>query len=510
MMRKTLTVVTCSVVICILCLTATAAWAGDAGGSPGTGGDAMKIAVVSVVTDPSEILTEHEIRAITEKLEGKTVGVDELQQAVDQINQLYAEKNYITARAVLPPQTVTDGIVRIQLVEGRIGEILLENNRYTRDSYFLDRVRMKPGDLVKLDQMEDDLTYFNLTNDVQVMAELRPGEQFGTTDVVLKALEPQVSQVVLYTDNGGRSETGESRIGVNAVHNSLLGLRHSLTFGAVYSTGSSGLSTSYEAPVDGPAGTRGARVRVSYDESKTHIIAGQLDPVDVDTLSTVLSVKVSWPTIVSEQLQTTLSLATQSQRTNIAFSGANLVRTSVQKLELSATTQVVGASEVFQVQQSLTVDRVEASVPKSFFKYSGSLTWQRAAGVGCVFTCRGAFQLTDDHSMPSSEQFAVGGVSTVRGLPEGARMGDTGYLVSAELSYPIMQKVQGVMFIDHGAAFPYRGSGGSAEPNDYITSFGFGASMSFTDRISGNLVVGFPARAGDGAPRIDLVIQTSI
>ena len=59
--------------------------------------------------------------------------------------------------------------------------------------------------------------------------------------MVLKALEPQVSQVVLYTDNGGRSETGESRIGVNAVHNSLLGLRHSPTLGAVYSTGSSGL-----------------------------------------------------------------------------------------------------------------------------------------------------------------------------------------------------------------------------------------------------------------------------
>ena len=510
MTKKALTVVTCSVVICILCLAATAAWAGNAGGSPGTGGDAMKIAVVSVVTDPSEILNEQEIRAITSKLEGRTVGISELQQVIDEINELYLQKNFITARAILPPQTVTDGIVRIQLVEGRIGEILIENNQYTRDSYFLDRVRMKPGDLVRLDEIEEDLVYFNLTNDVQVMAEVRPGQQVGTTDVALTVFEPQVSQVIVYADNGGRSETGEYRLGLNGVYNSLLGLRHSLTFGAVYSTGSSGLSTSYEAPVDGPAGTRGARVRVSYDESKTHIIAGQLDPVDVDTLSTVLSVKVSWPTIVSEQLQTTLSLATQSQRTNIAFSGVNLVRTSVQKLNLSASTQVVGANQVFQVQQSLVAGTVEASTSKSFFKYTGSLMWQRAVGIGCVLTCRGMFQSTDDHSMPSSEQFTVGGVSTVRGLPEGARMGDTGYLVTAELSYPIMQKVQGVMFIDHGAAFPYRGSGGSAEPDDYITSFGFGASMSFTDRISGSLVVGFPTRAGDGAPRIDFVIQTSI
>ena len=48
----------------------------------------MKIAVVSVVTDPSEILNEQEIRAITSKLEGRTVGISELQQVIDEINEL--------------------------------------------------------------------------------------------------------------------------------------------------------------------------------------------------------------------------------------------------------------------------------------------------------------------------------------------------------------------------------------------------------------------------------------
>lgn len=510
MTKKTLTVVTCSVVICILCLTATAAWAGNAGASPGTGGDAMKIAVVSVVTDPSEILTEQEIRAITEKLEGKTVGVDELQQAVDQINRLYEEKNYITARAVLPPQTVTDGIVRIQLVEGRIGEILIEDNQYTKDSYFLDRIRTKPGDLVRLDQIEDDLIYFNLTNDVQVRAELRPGRQFGTTDVALKVLEPAARQVILYTDNGGRTETGEYRFGLNAVHNSLLGLRHSLTFGAVCSGGSLGLSASYEAPVDGPAGTRGARVGVSFEGSETHFIAGQLEPVDADTVVFALGAKLSWPTIVSQQVQTDLSVGVQSHKSDIFFSGVKLVSTSVQKVNLSATTRFVGADQVVQVQDSLIAGNVEIPAPKPFFKYSGSLIWQRAFTNGSILTCRGVFQLSDGQPLPSSEQFAIGGVSTVRGLPEGARMGNKGYLVSLELSYSITPKVRGTMFVDHGAAFPYRGDDGPVEGSDYITSFGLGATMRFTNRTSGNLVLGLPLRGEDGPPKIHFVIQTGI
>ena len=166
--------------------------------------------------------------------------------------------------------------------------------------------------------------------------------------------------------------------------------------------------------------------------------------MDVDTLSTVLSVKVSWLTIVSEQLQTTLSLATQSQRTNIAFrfqSGEN----ECPEVGTERNHQVVGAVRFFRFSRASPSTEWRPRFPSR--SSHPALTGNVQPGLDAC-SRRGAFQLTDDHSMPSSEQFAVGGVSTVRGLPEGARMGDTGYLVSAELSYPIMQKVQGVMFID--------------------------------------------------------------
>lgn len=495
----------CLVTASVVCLATPVALASNAGGSADTN-ETTKIPVVSIVTDSSEILAEHEIRAITERLEGRTVGLDELQHAVDQINELYAEKGFITAKALLPAQTVTNGVVRIQLVEGRVGEILVEDNRYTRDSYFLNRIHLKPGDLVRLGQIEDDMIYFNLTNDVQIRAELKAGKQFGTTDVVVKALEPSVRQVVLYTDNNGRTETGVYRLGLNAVHNSIFGLRHSLGFGALYSSGSLGLSVSYEVPV----GTRGAKLGLNYDGSKTHVVAGSLETVDVDSLGTILGVKVTWPTVVQQQLRTQLSLGWQSQRSDYFFSGANLVTTSLQKVTLGSTTQFIGSNQVVQVQQSLTFGRAEIPTLRSFFKYTGSLTWQRALPSECLFTYRGVFQLSDDQLLPTSEQFAVGGVSTVRGFPEGARMGDKGYLVSAELSYPISQQVKGVFFLDHGAAFPYKGNDEPIEGSDYITSFGLGANVRFTDSISGNFIVGMPARAEDGSINVHFLIQTSI
>lgn len=89
-------------------------------------------------------------------------------------------------------------------------------------------------------------------------------------------------------------------------------------------------------------------------------------------------------------------------------------------------------------------------------------------------------------------------------------MGDKGYLVSAELSYSISQQVKGVFFLDHGAAFPYKGNDEPIEGSDYITSFGLGANVRFTDSISGNFIVGMPARAEDGSINVHFLIQTSI
>jgi hemolysin activation/secretion protein len=88
-------------------------------------------------------------------------------------------------------------------------------------------------------------------------------------------------------------------------------------------------------------------------------------------------------------------------------------------------------------------------------------------------------------------------------------MGDQGYLVSAELGFRITQQVKGVVFVDHGAAFAYKGNGEPVKDTDYITSFGFGADVSFTDRVSGRLTIGVPTRAEDGPPRRDRVSPSS-
>ena len=137
----------------------------------------VKITVSKIITNQSAILTAEEIRAITAKYEGQKLELKDLYQAVADINNMYKNKGYITAKAILPPQKIENGIVKIQLVESRFGEFLLDGNQHTKNSYIEDRMSQHSGDLVRLDQLQKDIFYFNNTNDLAMRAELRPGKK---------------------------------------------------------------------------------------------------------------------------------------------------------------------------------------------------------------------------------------------------------------------------------------------------------------------------------------------
>ena len=72
--------------------------------------------VNSIEVSPSEILTREEINDIIGKYVGRNVFMSDIQEAINALNNGYAEKGYVTARANLPEQTVSNGNIKIELI----------------------------------------------------------------------------------------------------------------------------------------------------------------------------------------------------------------------------------------------------------------------------------------------------------------------------------------------------------------------------------------------------------
>ena len=469
--------------------------------------DTARVFISRIAVDASDILTAEEIQAITAPYENREISIAQLHEVVRKINEVYTSRNYITAKALLPPQTIKDGVVRIQLVEGRLGELLLSGNQYTRDSFFLDRLNLLNGDLVRLDSLEQQLTYFNMLNDVRLRAELKPGTVFGTTDIVIIAQEPANEQVVFFSDNAGGKTTGQYRYGFTWTNRSLTGNRDTLSLMPVWSKGTFAGSFSYSVPVNN------GRLAISHNRNRIDILSGPYAHLNVEGYSTDTGLSYTWPQSVRAGFKTEHSLELHAKDSETLFDGTKLVDTAVKTAVYGYTLQANSNTKAVYVRHDITRGYADSgqSQHNHFIKYSMSAVRQQALADGVILTLRLSGQLTPDKNLPTVEQFSLGGMSSVRGYANGLLMGDKGYAVNAEWSKALSKKTTGLIFIDHGGAFPYKGNNESIDSNDFLTSFGVGVTLKFSQENVVKLALGLPMQHQDkNSPRLHFIWQSTM
>ncbi len=474
---------------------------------PPAADEGIRVYIRQIAVDASEILTAAEIAAVTSGYEEREVSIRELQTAVEQLNALYREKNYITAKALLPPQTIAEGIVRIQLVEGRLGQLHFNGNNHTRDYYFTDRLQLQAGGLIQLADLERQLTGFNLVNDIRVRAELKPGAAFGTTDIVLVVQEPVNEQLSFFSDNAGSKTTGSYRYGLSYFNRSLTGNRDSLSLTPVWSKGSFSGSAFYNVAM-----TNGGRVGISYDRSRIDIISGQFAHLNIEGYSSDLALHFTWPMAVRPGFRSEQSFQIHRKNSETLIDGSKILNTDTNTLVWELSLQAGAERRAALLKHGIIRGYADSgSGNQQFIKYTVSAIQQQAFASGVMQTLRFNGQLTADRNLPTVEQISLGGMSSVRGYPGGVVNGDKGYLISAEWTKPMSEQWSRLFFIDHGGAIPYKGAGLGENSEDFLTSAGFGFTAQFDQRHSARLVLGFPLQHRDAySPRLHFVWQASL
>jgi hemolysin activation/secretion protein len=450
---------------------------------------------------PSEILSADEIRAVLSPYEGRTVSLSELFDAVDGINALYAARRMPTARAFLAPQEIQDGVVVVRLVEARVGAVMLEGQQQLQQRFVTERVTLQGGELMSVPTLEGDLIRFNRLHETQLRASVKPGAAFGTTDVVLTALEPPRYQNSFFVDNAGRYTVGENRLGVISQVNNLLGMDDKLTLSAVGASGSKSYSLGYSWPLT----ARDLRADVALSKGNIEVVKGAFVPLNITGSSRELSVGLAQPVLVdSERLWKAYGRLANKQSASI-FGGVTQQDATVNALTVGVSGLRQSTPGAWSVDLNLNTGK-QSGGGTSFSTLRANGAWLRNLGPGSQVVLRGGMQLSGTDLLPSSEQFQLGGSNSVRGYSEGLLSGRKGYVLSAEYrrelalpesitnNYPNAPRVVGLAFIDHGAAYPFRPAGQvQTTKDDELTSVGAGVQLDWGARANLRLVLGFPA-----------------
>ena len=162
------------------------------------------------VEDLREILQQ----IVADRPDGFTIG--RMQEIADRISAYYREHDLILAQAVLPVQDIDDdGVVIMQIFEGRLGRILVEDNKL----YGLD-ILSEPfdhliGEPIVASHIESALLRLTDYPGLTVFGLFQPGQRVGEADLVLKVQDEDRFNFPVRLDNQGTDNTGITRARVS-------------------------------------------------------------------------------------------------------------------------------------------------------------------------------------------------------------------------------------------------------------------------------------------------------
>lgn len=485
---------------------------GSGGAAPAAGGPSFHLD--HLVTNASAILTPAEIASITDRYRNREVRLADLDRAVAEINALYEKKGILTARAVLPRQQVENGVVRIELIEARLDRVAIVGARQTPASFFLNRIHARPGQLLRLHALQHDLILLNTGNGVQARALLRPGSNFGTTDLVVEVQEPDAFSLTPSFDDVGRASVGLRRLGLALGDANLLGDRDVLSLGTSWATGTFSQSAAYSVPLT----SEGLRLTVGADYAGIRVLSGQLRTLAITGASTDTSLTLSQPLVARTGFMLTGTAALHFSISNTESAGVAISRQEVESGTLGAEAQTFDRTGVWMASDALDFGTLEAPGHNNFAKDSASLVRQEILGGGFSTLLRFSGQAriqAPKAGLPLVEQLQLGGISTVRGYPEGWQIADVGYGLTTELDGPLPLRqyffggafsrgLQGAIFLDNGAVYGLPGvhSGPRATPR-YLDLSSTGLGIIFnTPWLSGRMDWAAPLQNRDGLPKV--------
>lgn len=369
---------------------------------------------------------------------------DQLQSVADAITRKYREAGFIVATAYLPAQTVNkDGIIHIDVLEGRIGKIEVQGTKHYRPwviAASAQKLRGKP--LLKSD-VDTALLYDRDLPGVFVSSTFQPGEKTGDTDLIMVAREAaRPYSVSLGLNNYGTDVTGSYRAQANLAWNDPLGIGDKLAAGIEYAFDphqNTYGSLSYSLPF---VKLPGFEFQAGADRSALQLNNGQFAALDVRGPTSRYFGGTEWKFVNDRDLSMTGSLQyiheesslsslgflLSDERFNVAQFGFAMSHTDRRFHGLDLLSLAVRKSINDESQPS---DLVSPNHAHDFLVTKLGYTRVQFLAPTQQLFFKLAAQYTHDALTPM-EQFVIGGPDSVRAYPIADNLSDRGFYSAFE------------------------------------------------------------------------------
>lgn len=466
-----------------------------------------KIQIKQVEVLGSTAFSKAELAQVVRPFVGKQATFEQLLAIRTAVTELYTRNGYTTSGAFLPPQDISQGTIKIQVVEGELERIEIQGLKRLQASYARDRIALATQTPLNIRRLESALQLLQLDPLFsRVQAELTAGTGPGRSILILDLKEAPPLSGALLIENRDSPSVGSIRGSALLSHRNLLGFGDRLNAEVGRTGGILSYNFGYEVPLNARDGTLSLR----YDNGNSRIIEQPFAPLDIEGDTQTYSLGFRQPIRRTPTSEFALSLTGDLRRSQTFFeddpvsfppvpedeegqSRVSVIRFSQDWVSRSRN-RVLAARSQFSLGLGILGATVNDTGPDGrFFSWLGQFQWVQALSQDATLIARVGSQLTGNSLLPL-EQFSIGGVDTVRGYRQNQRVGDNGVAGSVELRVPVVRSdsiglIQLAPFFDVGTIWNNQGE---IPAPSTLVSLGLGLSWQLAPYFAARLDYGIP------------------
>lgn len=423
--------------------------------------------IKSYRVEGNTLLPSDKIDSILAPFTGKVKDFGTIQEALEALEKAYHNRGYIAVQVVLPEQELENGVVRLNVIETRLGRVTIKGNRFFDESNLRHSLpALIEGQSPNIDNISRSLKLANESPAKKVNLQLQSSEdKENEVDAILQVTDEKPWKAGLTFDNSGDEHTGRFRVGVLFQDANIFDRDHLLTLQYITSASQPDHVSIYGMGYRIPFYATGSSIDLigAYSDVDSGTLSVASNSLQVSGKGTILGLHYNQnlTRIGNYEHKLTLGLDYRAYINNVTFGGTQLGNNvTVHPISLTYggawTLDKINAGFYLGLSRNLPAlgsgdrdtneffEKVRTGAPVGYnifraganFFYTFGADWQARALLNGQYT---------NNPLVPGEQFGLGGASSVRGFDERVVADDKGYSGSVEIYTPNLAGLAGIL-----------------------------------------------------------------
>ncbi|CAN0047700.1 unnamed protein product [Ectocarpus sp. 12 AP-2014] len=138
----------------------------------------------------------------------RCLGTQGVSVIMARLQQVLVQKGWTTTRIIAPPQDLSSGKLRLDVLEGVISDIRF-NQEYGQRATLFNTIPTQAGQVLNLRDIEQGLENFRRVPTVEADISIKPGEEPGQSELLIRHKQALPFRVLASVDDSGNESTGK-------------------------------------------------------------------------------------------------------------------------------------------------------------------------------------------------------------------------------------------------------------------------------------------------------------